>query len=101
MASVWKRSNQNTRPRVLGIILAGSVITTKETNRKRAQRLAEEYENASRTKRTFKQGISASKLKQSARTSDGFVRDRNELLYPHVYSAPDGRPVDLSGTCKD
>jgi hypothetical protein len=30
-------------------------ITTKETNRKRAQRIADEYEKASRTKRTLKQ----------------------------------------------
>ena len=56
MASVWRHPHsryftacfrdQNGRQRR---------ITTKETNRKRAQRLAEEYEKASRIKRTLKQ----------------------------------------------
>src|SRR5580693_9270280 len=56
MASVWKHPqsqyftacfrDHNGRQRR---------ITTKETNRKKAQMLAEEYENASRTKRTLKQ----------------------------------------------
>jgi hypothetical protein len=56
MASVWKRSNS----RYLTACFRDQTgrqrrITTKETNRKRAQRLAEEYEKASRTKRTLKQ----------------------------------------------
>src|SRR6516165_2007242 len=56
MASVWKRSNsqyftacfrdQTGRQRR---------ITTKETDRKKAQRLADEYEKASRTKRSLRQ----------------------------------------------
>jgi integrase len=56
MASVWKRSNspyftacfrdQTGRQRR---------ITTKETARKKAQRLADEYEKASRTKRSLRQ----------------------------------------------
>jgi integrase len=56
MASVWKRSNS----KYLTACFRDETgrqrrITTKETNRKRAQRLAEEYEKASRTKRTLKQ----------------------------------------------
>jgi hypothetical protein len=35
--------------------------------------------------------MSVSKLKESAKTFGGFVRDRNELLHAHVYSEPDGR----------
>ena len=56
IASVWKRSNS----KYLTACFRDETgrqrrITTKETNRKRAQRLAEEYEKASRTKRTLKQ----------------------------------------------
>jgi hypothetical protein len=35
--------------------------------------------------------MSVSKLKESAKTFGGFVRDRNDLLHAHVYSEPDGR----------
>ena len=35
--------------------------------------------------------MSVSKLKESAKTFGGFVRDRNELFHAHVYSEPDGR----------
>ena len=35
--------------------MAGSVGSTKETDRKKAQRLADEYEKASRTKRSLRQ----------------------------------------------
>ena len=51
----------NTRNRSIGQLvsamkMAGSVrISTKETDRKKAQRLADEYEKASRTKRSLRQ----------------------------------------------
>src|ERR1700680_4859871 len=56
MASVWKRSNS----KYLTACFRDHTgrqrrITTKETNRKIAQKLADEYEKASRTKRSLKQ----------------------------------------------
>ena len=56
MASVWKRSNSQYFTACFRDHTGRQRrITTKETNRKRAQRLADEYEEASRTKRTLKQ----------------------------------------------
>jgi hypothetical protein len=56
MVSVWKRSNSQ----YLTACFRNHTgrqrrITTKETNRKIAQKLADEYEKASRTKRSLKQ----------------------------------------------
>ncbi len=56
MASVWKRSNS----KYLTACFRDHTgrqrrITTKETNRKIAQKLADEYEKASRTKQSLKQ----------------------------------------------
>lgn len=56
MASVWKRSNS----KYLTACFRDHTgrqrrITTKETNRKIAQKLSDEYEKASRTKRSLKQ----------------------------------------------
>src|ERR1700674_3952841 len=55
MASVWKRSNS----KYLTACFRDHTgrqrrITTKETNRKKAQKLADEYEKVSRTKRSLK-----------------------------------------------
>jgi hypothetical protein len=56
MASVWKRSNSQYLTACFRDHTGRQRrITTKETNRKRAQRLADEYEEAFRTKRTLKQ----------------------------------------------
>src|SRR5215831_12708498 len=56
MASVWKRSNSQYFTACFRDHTGRQRrVTTKETNRKRAQRLADEYEKASRIQRTLKQ----------------------------------------------
>jgi hypothetical protein len=56
MVSVWKRSNsQYLTACFRDHIGRQRRITTKETDRKKAQRLADEYEKASRTKRSLRQ----------------------------------------------
>ena len=59
MGLVWPASGndqiQNTSPRASGITQGGSVGSQRRKQTGRAQRIAEEYEKASRTKRTLKQ----------------------------------------------
>src|SRR5262245_38108976 len=56
MASVWKRSNSQYFTACFRDHTGRQRrITTKETDRRKAQRLADEYEKASRTKRSLRQ----------------------------------------------
>ena len=56
MASVWKRSNSQYFTACFRDHTGRQRrISTKETDRKKAQRLADEYEKASRTKRSLRQ----------------------------------------------
>src|SRR5215469_9066646 len=56
MASVWKRRNSQYLTACFRDHAGRQRrITTKETDRKKAQRLADEYEKASRTKRSLRQ----------------------------------------------
>jgi hypothetical protein len=56
MASAWKRSNSQYFTACFRDHTGRQRrITTKETDRKKAQRLADEYEKASRTKRSLRQ----------------------------------------------
>src|ERR1700730_9026883 len=56
MASVWKRSNSQYLTACFRDHTGQQRrITTKETDLKKAQRIADEYEKASRTKRTLRQ----------------------------------------------